>query len=153
MDARRSCSIGSMIHFILHVNIQIRQKEAADMKRQKSDFRINAVQSFTNESHSESYYSLFALVLTNYVVLFEETTAVSEGRCVVLDTETTGFSHDDCIVEIGAVEIVIKDNQVVRTGSLFQSYINPSAKVHPMAFKVVFTFLSTWEVINYFPGS
>jgi hypothetical protein len=74
----------------------------------------------------------------------------------VLDVESTGFSKKDCIVELGAVEIFVKridgagineegrgtggsvGVRVQRTGRLFQSYIRPNTKVHPLAMKVIF---------------
>jgi len=54
------------------------------------------------------------------------------GRIVVFDTETTGFSNDDCIVEIGAVELV--NGEV--TGVQFHSYVNATRRSHPGALKV-----------------
>ena len=34
------------------------------------------------------------------------TELLRHGRCVVFDTETTGLSDNDCILEIGAVEMI-----------------------------------------------
>jgi hypothetical protein len=41
------------------------------------------------------------------------------GRVICFDVETTGFSINDCIVEIGAVEVI----DGMRTGMIFQSKI------------------------------
>jgi len=54
------------------------------------------------------------------------------GRIVVFDTETTGFSNNDCIVEIGAVELI--NGEV--TGVQFHSYVNAPRQSHPAALKV-----------------
>jgi len=54
------------------------------------------------------------------------------GRIVVFDTETTGFSNNDCIVEIGAVELI--NGEV--TGVQFHSYVNAPRRSHPAALKV-----------------
>jgi len=55
-------------------------------------------------------------------------------REIALDTETTGFDPftGDRVIEIGCVEMF---NQV-RTGKVWQAYINPKRKVPESAFKV-----------------
>jgi len=57
---------------------------------------------------------------------------VLHGRVICFDLETTGFSLEDCIIEIGAVEMI----DGFRTGALFQSYVNTPRKIHPKATKV-----------------
>jgi len=55
-----------------------------------------------------------------------------KGRTICFDLETTGFTREDCIIEIGAVEFF----DGVRTGCLFQAYINPRHEIHPKALEV-----------------
>lgn len=54
------------------------------------------------------------------------------GRIVVFDTETTGFSRDDCVIEIGAAELLNGE----LTGVQFHSYINAARASNPGALKV-----------------
>lgn len=54
------------------------------------------------------------------------------GRLVVFDTETTGLSNEDCLVEIGAVELI--NGEV--TGVQFHSYINANRHSRPGALRV-----------------
>merc|ERR1712150_396281 len=54
------------------------------------------------------------------------------GRIIVFDTETTGFSKDDCLIEIGAVELL--NGEI--TGVNFHSYVNARRKSHSAALKV-----------------
>jgi len=49
---------------------------------------------------------------------------IINGRIICFDLETTGFAIDDCIIEIGAVELI----DGYRTGALFQSYVKPQKK-------------------------
>jgi DNA polymerase-3 subunit epsilon len=51
------------------------------------------------------------------------------GRVICFDIETTGFAQEDCIIEIGACEVI--DGQL--TGLLFQSYASPTVPIHPAA--------------------
>lgn len=51
------------------------------------------------------------------------------GRVICFDIETTGFAQEDCIIEIGACELI--DGQP--TGLLFQSYAVPTVPIHPAA--------------------
>jgi hypothetical protein len=46
---------------------------------------------------------------------------IVHGRIICFDLETTGFSNDDCILEIGAVELI----DGYRTGVIFQSFAQP----------------------------
>jgi len=56
----------------------------------------------------------------------------SRQRVIVFDTETTGFGQDDCVIEIGAVELI--DGEI--TGFQFHSYVNAVRKSHKEAVKV-----------------
>lgn len=55
-----------------------------------------------------------------------------QGRIIVFDTETTGFGRQDCIVEIGAIEVI--DGEV--TGHQFHSYIDAKRRSSIMALNV-----------------
>jgi len=97
------------------------EKEATAIHKQKADFREQACSFFDRESEEEEFESV-QWTLTK--------SPITSGRVIVLDVESTGFGRSDCLVEIGAVELI----DGVRTGCIFQSYIRPDCRVHPMAY-------------------
>jgi DNA polymerase III epsilon subunit family exonuclease len=54
---------------------------------------------------------------------------IGAGRVICFDVETTGFSQRDCIIEIGAIEMI----GGFRTGVMYQSYVKPKVPINPFA--------------------
>jgi DNA polymerase-3 subunit epsilon len=57
---------------------------------------------------------------------------LTTARLIAFDVETTGFATDDCIIEIGAVEILAGR----QTGVQFHSFVNAVKRSHPLAQRV-----------------
>ncbi|KAH3767995.1 DNA polymerase III, epsilon subunit [Pelomyxa schiedti] len=101
---------------------KIRQEKAKILQENRSTFLHEAEEYFTQHVSDFHDPSRFFTPTQELPV---------EGRVVCFDLETTGFGANDCIIEIGAVELI----DGVRTGLIFQSYAQPTCPIHPMAFE------------------
>lgn len=78
-------------------------------------------------------------------------------RVVVVDIETTGFSNNDEVIEIGAVEFELQEQEqsayssLVPSGTLFHTLLASERSIHPEAAKV--NSLSAFELRQTTPRS
>eukprot|EP01105_Mastigella_eilhardi_P022108 TRINITY_DN5417_c0_g1_i1.p1 TRINITY_DN5417_c0_g1~~TRINITY_DN5417_c0_g1_i1.p1 ORF type:complete len:295 (+),score=70.16 TRINITY_DN5417_c0_g1_i1:51-887(+) len=108
--------------------VRLREAEAKKMMETKNSFLDAAEAFFLSEKPDDELAAVREF--TQSVFPFQE--ELPRGRVICFDLETTGFSREDCIIEVGGVEVI----DGVRTGAIFQSYALPTAPVNPMAFEV-----------------
>jgi DNA polymerase-3 subunit epsilon len=123
----------------LAANTQQLKELAAEQYRALAEERHNLRESFTQEfDHDDDERAVADAALPSLAPpvqahagpqLPHSVSLPVGGRVICFDIETTGFAQDDCIIEIGACEVI--DGQL--TGLLFQSYASPTVPIHPAA--------------------